>query len=271
MLQNLHTHTSFCDGHNSPEELIDTAISKGFNSLGFSSHAPTSVMDDCEMSDVDGYVSKISKLKAEYSKKLELFLGIELDYYSKNLVNTDFFDYSIASVHYSVLSSGATVSYDYSSERTKKHINEDFSGDGLAYARSYFERVALLNKETDLAFVGHFDLVSKFSDKRPDFFDTESALYRTYALDALHALSEKFDFFEVNTGAIARGLKSSPYPAPFILEEMRNLKIKLVLTSDCHKKDMLDFAFCEAREYIRSYGFDELYFLTKNGFVGEKI
>lgn len=271
MLQNLHTHTRFCDGNDTPKELVDAAISKGFDSLGFSSHAPTSLRDDCEMSNTDQYIRNISTLKDEYSEKIELFLGVELDYYSKGLINPRDFDYSISSVHYSVLPNGNIITYDHSPERTEKHITEDFAGDGLAYARSYFERVSLLTKETDVAFVGHFDLVSKFSDIRPDFFDTESILYRSYAMEALHTLSERFDFFEVNTGAIARGFKRTPYPAPFILEEMRKLKTKLVLTSDCHRKGMLDFSFKEAREYLISHGFDELYFLTKNGFVGEKI
>ena len=33
-LQNLHTHTSFCDGAHFPEEIILTALEKGFSSIG---------------------------------------------------------------------------------------------------------------------------------------------------------------------------------------------------------------------------------------------
>ena len=36
---NFHTHSSFCDGKNTPEELIHSAIEKGFSILGFSSHS----------------------------------------------------------------------------------------------------------------------------------------------------------------------------------------------------------------------------------------
>ena len=39
MLSNLHTHTKFCDGSNTAEELVEEAIDKGFVSLGFSAHA----------------------------------------------------------------------------------------------------------------------------------------------------------------------------------------------------------------------------------------
>lgn len=39
-LNNLHTHTIFCDGKNTPEEMVLGAINNNFNSLGFSSHGP---------------------------------------------------------------------------------------------------------------------------------------------------------------------------------------------------------------------------------------
>ncbi len=38
MKQNLHTHCRFCDGKDTIEDLVRTAIDKGFDSLGFSSH-----------------------------------------------------------------------------------------------------------------------------------------------------------------------------------------------------------------------------------------
>lgn len=271
MLQNLHTHTVFCDGKDTPEEMILAAISKGFDSLGFSSHAPTEIKDDCEMTDVSEYIKCISELKNKFSDRIKLHLGIELDYYSKNLEYIDRFDYSISSAHYAVLKNGTVVSYDHSAKRTEKHIKEDFSGDGLAYARSYFETVSSLEPKTDISFAGHFDLVTKFSEIRPDLFDTRSAEYRSYAIDALRTLSHKFDFFELNTGAISRGMRQTPYPAPFILDEMRKLGIKLVISSDCHRKEMLDCGFAEAREYAKAHGFSELYFLNESGFVGQKI
>lgn len=38
-LQNLHTHTIYCDGKDTPEEMILAACEKGFTSLGFSGHS----------------------------------------------------------------------------------------------------------------------------------------------------------------------------------------------------------------------------------------
>ena len=37
-IQNLHTHSTYCDGADTPEEMIETALEKGFTSIGFSGH-----------------------------------------------------------------------------------------------------------------------------------------------------------------------------------------------------------------------------------------
>ena len=37
--QNLHTHCTHCDGKDTPEEMIETALSLGFTGLGFSAHS----------------------------------------------------------------------------------------------------------------------------------------------------------------------------------------------------------------------------------------
>ena len=34
-LQNLHQHSTFCDGKNTPEEIVLAAIDKGFDVIGF--------------------------------------------------------------------------------------------------------------------------------------------------------------------------------------------------------------------------------------------
>ena len=37
--QNLHTHSTFCDGKNTPEDTVKKAIERGFDSIGFSIHS----------------------------------------------------------------------------------------------------------------------------------------------------------------------------------------------------------------------------------------
>ncbi len=270
MLQNLHTHTTFCDGRDTPEEMIETAIQKGFDSLGFSSHAKTLIGDDCELSSLSGYKDEILRLRDKYKDKIEILFGTELDYYSEKVMPDLDFDYKICSVHYSY-ENGVYVSYDHSYEMSVQYIKECFSGDSMAYAKHYYEILSDMPNKIRGDFVGHFDLVTKFSEKHPELFDTESDIYRSLALDALYAVREKMEFFEVNTGVIGRGHRKMPYPAPFILDEMKKLDCKLIITSDCHNRSFLDVGFAEAREYVKAHGFDTVYCLKKGRFVGEKI
>ena len=56
MLTNFHTHTNLCDGDNTPEEMVKSAINNGFLSLGFSGHAYTDFDLSYCMKDTDAYI-----------------------------------------------------------------------------------------------------------------------------------------------------------------------------------------------------------------------
>ena len=40
ILEDFHMHTTFCDGVNTPEEMVQAAIRLGMKRIGFSAHAP---------------------------------------------------------------------------------------------------------------------------------------------------------------------------------------------------------------------------------------
>ena len=271
MLQNLHTHTTFCDGRDTPEEIVKYAIEKGFDSIGFSGHAITEFGIDCELVDVLGYIETVNALKEKYTDRIDIFLGAEFDYYSVGFMPTGCYDYVIGSVHFAKMSESEYLDFDYKPQIMKEQIDKFFGGNSVAYSKKYYEIMADMPNRINADIVGHFDLLTKFTEKNPDILDIENKEYKNAALEALHAVREKMDFFEVNTGAISRGHRTTPYPASFILDEMKKLKCKLVLTSDCHNKKFIDCHFNESKEYLKSHGFDSLWYLTKKGFVEEKI
>ena len=80
-LQNLHTHTTFCDGADTPEEMILTAIEKGFDSLGFSAHSFMSYSPMfVKKGDKTGMYKKVvTELKEKYKDQLKVYLGLEVD------------------------------------------------------------------------------------------------------------------------------------------------------------------------------------------------
>ena len=98
MIANFHTHSSFCDGKNTPEEIILAAIDKGFYAIGFSGHGYTEFDLRYCLKDTNGYMLEIDRLKKKYAKNIQIFLGIEEDAFSP--VERNNFDYIIGSSHY---------------------------------------------------------------------------------------------------------------------------------------------------------------------------
>ena len=119
---NFHTHTNYCDGKDSPEELVKAALEKGFFALGFSSHSFTEMDKSFAMSasEAEKYRAEIADLKEKYKGEIELYCGIEQDYFSDE--PTDAYDYVIGSVHY-VLKNGEYVCVDNTAEIVKEAVN----------------------------------------------------------------------------------------------------------------------------------------------------
>lgn len=269
--QNLHTHTTFCDGKSTAEELVKTAISLGCSSLGFSGHAPLPPPEgqSWTMSPdrVETYRQELLRLREQYRDQLDIFPGLEQDIDSP--APGDGWDYLIGSVH-DLYCGGQCYSVDNTREMLLEAVDLWFGGDPLALAEAYYARVAQVADITGCQIVGHFDLVTKFNEGCSVFQDTHPR-YQRAALDALDALCGKNLIFEINTGAMARGYRSAPYPAPFLLQELARRGEAVCITSDCHQAENLLFAFDLAEELARSCGFTETMILTKEGFVPQKL
>lgn len=248
---NFHTHTNYCDGKDSPEELVKAAVQKGFFALGFSSHSYTKMDKSFAMSasEAQKYRAEIADLKEKYKGKIELYCGIEQDYFSEQ--PTGCYDYVIGSVHY-VLKNGEYIAVDDTAEIVKNAVDRLYGGDFDALAEDYFKLVAKVVGKTNADIIGHFDLVSKYSEKNGY---GESPRFLAAAENAVKALIPYGLPFEINTGAMARGVRSVPYPSPEILKMIKKHGGEIMLSSDCHDKNYLDFAFCEAADLARETGF----------------
>lgn len=262
--QNLHTHTTYCDGADTPEEMIIEAINKGFDSIGFSGHSYMYYAPEHSMS-VEGteqYKSEIFRLKEKYNGKIKVFCGLEFDMYSE--IDLSGYEYLIGAVHY-LKCENNIVGIDRSQDVVADVIDKYFAGNGLEYAKAYYRTLAQLPDYGKFDIIGHFDLITKHSDNIM-FFDESSKEYKNAAIEAAEALSGKIPYFEVNTGAIARGYRRSAYPSMFLLKELKRLGFGVMISSDCHDRRMLDCGFGDAREMLITAGFDEQYILTEQGF-----
>lgn len=261
---NLHTHTTFVDGKNTPEEITAAAKRLGFSVLGFSEHAYNELdLDCCLNEDSSEYYNEINRLKKEYEGELDVFLGLEIDAYSKR--DTSMLDYFIGSIH-GVRTADGYFIVDGSKQQLNDLINIGCGGDKEKAYRAYFDDYCEMVYALNPDIYGHFDLITKLN-KNGEFFDEASEKYLKTALDALEAVREKDGIFEINTGAMARGYRDLPYPAKPLLKHLLKKGARITVNSDSHNKDTLDFAFFEVEKMLKEIGFKEKYILTKQGFI----
>lgn len=272
ILQNLHTHTTFCDGKNTPEEMVLGAIRAGCTSLGFSGHSPLDREWDpdgwtMKAEAVAAYRAEVLRLRDKYTGSLSIFLGLEQDLDSPPPAGD--WDYRIGSVH-SLRADGVCISVDHTAEITRRAILEHFGGDPCAYAEAYYHRVAEIPEKTGCQIAGHFDLLTKFNEQGR-LFDEEHPRYVSAAMDALEVLLRRDMIFEINTGAMSRGYRSVPYPALFLLRAIRERGGRICITSDSHSAETITHGFAQAAELARACGFRESWVLTQSGFVPQKL
>ena len=256
---NYHTHTTFCDGRDTPEQLVQEAIRLGCPALGFSGHSYTPYEAAWMPKEhILPYQAEIRRLQAVYSGQIRILLGIEQDYYSDEA--TDAYEYVIGAVH-NLRRGGEYRPLDYTRDRLIATVNDWFGGDWYAMVEEYYRLVGDLYEKTHCRVIAHSDLIEKFNEAG-ELYDRTHPRYRAAALAALNRLKSAPVLFEINTGAIARGYRTSPYPDPFLLRAMQDAGVKLMLNSDCHDRRFLLCGFDQYAHLVPPESFSPDYLLN---------
>ncbi len=185
----LHMHTTYCDGKDSAEAMVISAIENGLSCVGISGHSYTPHDSTyCMSREVTlRYIDEINMLKKKYAGQIRLLLGIELDRYADT--DTTPYDYIIGSAHYMFTEEGERRriadpdsleqfrdwgAVDDSAEDLVRFAARDCSEEEagpdvrreklLDAAEIYFNTVGGIIEATDCDIVGHFDLITKFTE-----------------------------------------------------------------------------------------------------------
>lgn len=264
---NYHTHTVFCDGKETPEEIAMAAVEKGFDILGFSSHSMYPFASSWHIlpKDFNAYVESVNSAKKKFSGKLKILLGFETDYIP--LVSHPDFerykkldpDFLIGSVHY-VFSEKGRLCVDYSASLLKEKIDTLYGGDSKKVVCEYFHLEREMLSKCSFSIIGHADLVRKNNSALKMFSENDS-WYRKEIKATADAIKRSGVIAEVNTGAIARGYMEGVYPSDEFLALLREKNVPVTISSDSHSKENLDFAFDKALLAIKKAGYNELAFI----------
>ena len=251
MKANYHTHTTWCDGKDTPRTVVEAAIQKSFDVIGFSSHAMLPETDiDWVLTPEKAprYAAEIRALAREYASRIKVLCGVEADYVpggavpDRSAYRAVSPDYIIGSVHFVVAKDGARVPVDHSPALLENGIREHFSGDSEAFVRAYFAQQRDMVGRFDFDMLGHPDLVRKFNARHP-YFDENAPWYLDELEATADAIARSGRIVEVNTGAISRGWLDDAYPSAPFRDLLRAKGVKFVLASDAHSADAVDCAF----------------------------
>lgn len=243
MKTSLHTHTNFCDGENSIEEMVQAAISKKYDVIGFTGHAYLKGEGYCmSLEGTDAYFAEIERVKTLYTDKIQVLNGLEIDYLSD--IPDRPLDIYVGSVHYV-----DRIAYcvDDTPIKLATAIKEFSEGDVKHFIREYYKLIVknaqrlytYKQQHPDtICIIGHFDLIKKHNrDNR--YFDENSDWYKEAAIQAAEKCCLEGLVVEINTGGITRGYRDDPYPSDFLLDVFRKNNIEIIETLDAHSVNVL--------------------------------
>jgi histidinol-phosphatase (PHP family) len=241
MISDLHVHTTFCDGKNTPEEMTLSAIEKGVDRLGIVCHAQLPFRADWAIKKnlIKPFQDEVYRVKEKYKDKIEVLCGTELDYFTD--IDLDGFEFTIGSVHY-FYKDGVYASVDHNEEIFIDSVKRLFNGDYYSACENYYEILSGYATKFNPDFIGHFDLVRKFN-KGYKLFDENHPRYIKAMEKALDKLIPLNIPFEINTGAISRGYQDNPYPSSTAIKMIKERGGKLILNSDSHAYDTVAYQF----------------------------
>lgn len=262
----VHTHSTFCDGRDTMAAMAEAACAAGVRHFGVSGHIHTPCPGDvgvCMSADLTAYRAEALRLRQEYDGRMEVLLGVEWDSCSEQAV-PDWADYWIGSVHnLRHPQTGGYYTVDWKLEELARCCVEWFHGDFQALLARYYADVAAVAAKKP-TILGHIDLITKLNGDG-GLFDETDRRYRALALAALHAADPAATVLEINTGAMARGYRTAPYPAAFLLAEWHAMGGQVVITADAHSADGVIYGYDAAEQLARQAGYEETQVLTVEG------
>lgn len=263
---NYHVHSNYCDGKNTLEEMVLAGIDAGFISMGLSSHMPLPFANDWTMkqTNLEDYLRDVSHLKKKYSSFIELYCGLEIDYFidrkdmsplSKKIIPR--LDFTIMSIHTLGSTFSDNVSYiDQSQDDFAQGIKKFYENNPKDFIQAYYQGIALMVLSYKPDILGHIDIIKKFNQDN-FFFDDKEKWYRDSVTQCLDAIVGSGTMVEINTGANLRVPGVGRYPSDWMISELFKRHIPITISGDSHSIEGIANEFDETEHYLMDFGYKE--------------
>jgi histidinol-phosphatase (PHP family) len=270
---NYHTHSHFSDGGKPPQEYVEEAIRQGMTGLGFSDHAPIPFENPFSLPPgrLGAYCEEIRRLQADFADKLNIFLGLEIDFVPgiidnfHELIEQGGLDYSIGSIHLVGRDSVENLWFidDPKIETFDYGVQTFFGGDIRKALRAFYDQTNQMITSQTFDVIGHLDKVKMHCQNR--YFSEDEPWYEAMVFETLDLVRQKGLIVEVNTRGAYKKSAGALYPSAFILRRMNELNIPVIISSDAHQPEELQLMFDKALAALQQAGYRDIMRLTKEG------
>ncbi|HPO66600.1 MAG TPA: histidinol-phosphatase HisJ [Bacteroidales bacterium] len=269
LLFNYHSHTDLSDGKAVFSDYAEEAIQQGFKAIGFSEHTPVPFASSWNMpaEKMDEYIRQIEVYKQNYADKLQIYLGLEVDYFAPyreqilTMASVGRLDYFIGSVHYlGFLGDNEPWCIDTSFEEFEAGFHKIFNADGRKLYATYYEAVIQMIEYYKPTIIGHLDKIKMYNHIHP-FFDENEKEYRNWVMQVLEMVQKYNLFIELNMRGFYKHPRQLLYPDVWILKEALRLGIRLIVSSDCHRREELSAGFADAIQVLKEVGYRSVWCL----------
>jgi histidinol-phosphatase (PHP family) len=225
------------------EEYVERAIERGLRHIGFADHnpLPDGLGANVRMaeSELDGYVQSVLDLRRRYQGRIEVLLGLEMDYiegletYLRKQVASHPWDYIIGSIHY------------LDAECRQISWPRNFTGETAWLYGRYFELVRKLAGSGLCDIIAHFDVPKRSGRAHSE----REAGDITRTLKEIHRAGLSM---EINTSGYRHPELARPdtYPTRTIIAEAIALGIPVLVNSDAHSPDDVALKFDEMERLL---------------------
>lgn len=260
-LTNYHSHTLYCDGRAAMEDFIRFAIDRGFTSYGISSHAPLPFPTHwtMEWDRMEDYLSEFRRMKEKYAGKIELAVGLEIDYLDEeNHPAVSRFrelplDYRIGSVHMLYDAKGEVVDIDVSAGVFRDIVDNRFDGDLDKVVHLYYGSLSRMVESGGFDIVGHADKMHyNAAAYRPGLLD--EPWYDELVRNFFKQIAIRNYIVEINTKAFDS--LGTFYPNERYFPLLKELGVRVQVNSDAHYPERIDSGRSEALAALKRAGFD---------------
>lgn len=277
IFSNYHTHTKYCDGKNTVEEMVLSAIRAGLKRIGLSGHMTLPFPNDWTIREehLENYLQDITDAQKAYGDQIQIYTGLEIDYFpylddiseqSKSILHR--LDYYICSLHCVDFfpNSSEMGYYDGDYDNFERVLEELYQRDPKRLVEDYYHRYARMAQKIKPDILGHLDLIKKHNHQY-HFFDEESDWYRDLVMETLREIQRSGSILEINTGKIHQFGMAGLYPSLWIINEVINLKIPITVNGDSHDIDHICDGYNTVARYLKLNGCRKIMVFEKDQWI----